>query len=182
MLVCDTRQVGAMVRYSLDPDIVLALTLYLRGEAALAGSRQQEAGLGLAVRSSTRVPVEAQFEARATRDAPGLHVRAAALLISNLPPIGLPADFRARGYVGGELASAFVDGQVWVEHPIVHIGNVVVTAGDEVWGAARCRAARYGDDRGDFQRPAACRGRQAIPPHRQSRSQISPAITLSEGF
>lgn len=182
-------QIGAVVRYRLAPDNLHALTLYLRGAAALAGAQQQEAAAGLAARPLSRVPVSAQIEARVTHDAAGTHVRPAAMLVSELAPIALPAGFRAEtyvqaGYVGGDFATAFVDGQMRIERRIAHIGKAVVAAGGGIWGGAQRDAARL--DAGpsasisDGRLRAAADWRFRLTGNAVPKS--GPALTVSAGF
>lgn len=182
-------QVGAVVRYRLAPDRIHSLAVYIRGAAALAAPGQQEAAIGLAARPAASVPLSAQAELRVTRDAAGTHLRPALALVSELPPLELPAKLRAEayvqaGYVGGDFASAFVDGQVRVERPIARIGRADVMAGGAVWGGAQRDAARL--DAGptasisDGQLRAAADWRFRLAGDAQPGS--GPAITLSAGF
>jgi hypothetical protein len=111
----------------------------LRVSAALAGAREQEAALGLSARPLPRLPLRLAVEARASETASGSELRVATYAVTELPAFRLPLGARGEvyaqgGYVGGEFATAFVDGQVRAERPIARIGNAEVSLGAGAWG------------------------------------------------
>lgn len=187
-------QTGMVLRYRLDRTSPHRPSLYLRASAALDGSREQEAALGLAARPIARLPVLAMAEARATRTPAGTRLRPAAALVTELPVAALPLGLRAEaygqgGWVGGAGATAFVDGQLRLEKPLARLAGADLSAGGGLWGGAQNGASRL--DAG----PSA---RLTLHPTRQSTVRVAadwrfrvagkaapqsgPAITLSAGF
>lgn len=187
-------QAGMVLRYRLDRTSPNRPALYLRASAALDGSREQEAALGLAARPISRLPVLAMAEARATRTPTGPRLRPAAALVTELPVAALPLGLRAEaygqaGWVGGTGATGFVDGQLRVERPLAKFAGGEFSAGGGLWGGAQKDASRL--DAG----PSA---RLTLHPTRQSTVRVAadwrfriagkaapqsgPAITLSAGF
>ena len=145
-------QLGAVLRYRLKagPHGVAA---YARATAAVNGSGERELAVGLSARPLADVPVIAAVEWRASRftaanhASGGTHLRPAVLAITQLPPIGLRSGTRAEfyaagGYVGGAGATAFVDGQMRVDHPVARFGSVELRGGGGAWGGAEQGAGR----------------------------------------
>ncbi len=122
-------------------------SVFLRTTAALNGSNEREAALGLSARPFGRIPVVLAGEARLTF-APGRSmVRPAVFAVTELPPFALPLGFRGEayaqgGYVGGKFATAFADGQLRVDHRMVSIGASELRMGGGVWGGAQKGASR----------------------------------------
>lgn len=140
-------QAGAVIRYRLDPASEHRPSAYLRGSAALDGFREEEVALGLSARPVAGLPVVAAAEARVNRQAAGTHVRPAAFVYTELPPVKLPLGARAEiygqaGYVGGNFATAFADGQVRADRPVVRLGDAELRAGGGVWGGAQKGTSR----------------------------------------
>lgn len=140
-------QAGAVVRYRLAPTSQHRPTLYLRGSAALNGSREHEAALGASARPIAGLPVAAAIEGRVNRQPSGTRVRPAAFAYTELPPVALPGGSRGElyaqaGYVGGNFASAFVDGQLRVDRRVLQLGRGELRAGGGVWGGAQKGASR----------------------------------------
>ena len=140
-------QAGAVIRYRLASESVLQPYAYLRGSAALAGAREQEIAAGVSARPLAGVPLRLAVEARIDETARGARLRPAAFAVTEFPPLRLPLSARAEvyaqgGYVGGDYATAFVDGQARVERPFAHIGGTELTAGAGAWGGAQKGAAR----------------------------------------
>jgi hypothetical protein len=140
-------QAGGVLRYRLAPRSSHRPAAYLRTTAALNGSDEQEAALGLSARPLAGVPIVAAAELRATRQQSGMRLRPAAMLITELAPIELPLGTRAEaygqaGYVGGRFATAFADGQLRVDRGVVRLGKGELRAGAGVWGGAQKGAHR----------------------------------------
>lgn len=140
-------QLGAVVRYRLAPQSAQRPALYLRGSAALNGSREREAALGLSVRPIAALPIAVAAEARANTQPSGTRVRPAAFAYTEFAPVDLPlaarAEFYAQaGYVGGNFASAFADGQLRVDRSLVRLGRGELRAGGGIWGGAQKGATR----------------------------------------
>ena len=137
-------QAGALLRYRLRPDSAVGSTAYLRATKALAAGRESELAAGLSARLIPSVPIAAHAELRATRGAVTTEVRPAAFLVTEFPPQDLPADLQAEtyfaaGYVGGDFATAFVDGQIRVDRELAQFDRGTFRAGAGVWGGAQKR-------------------------------------------
>lgn len=189
-----SSQTGAILRYRLAPADAHRPTLYLRGAAALNGTREQEAALGFAARPLARLPIAAMAELRATRDAQGTRARPAVALVTELPPQKLPFGFTGEaygqaGYVGGRAATAYVDGLIRAERPLGTVAGAEINAGGGAWGAKQRGASRVDvgpvasvrlrlGDTASARLEADWRFRVAGRAHPGS----GPALTLSAGF
>lgn len=187
-------QAGVVLRYRLAPSNPLRPTLYLRGSSALQAPRGEEVAAGFALRPLAGVPVAAMGELRATRSVGGkVVVRPAAALVSELPVQPLPFGLRAEayvqaGYVGGQDATPFVDGQARIERPLVRLGPAELRAGGGVWGGAQNGAQRL--DIGPTATLAVPVGPGGSRVSADWRFRVAgdaapgsgPAITLSAGF
>ncbi|HVR90826.1 MAG TPA: hypothetical protein VHG29_07020 [Novosphingobium sp.] len=186
-------QAGAVIRYRLAPGSEHRPTFYLRASTALRSPRDEEVAAGFAVRPLARIPVVATAELRATRFTGGETLRPALALVSEFPPLRLPLGARAEaygqaGYVGGKGATAFVDGQLRVDRPLLKMGRAELRAGGGAWGGAQHGASRV--DVG----PSATLGlplggggaRVALDWRFRVASDAAPAsgpaVTLSAGF
>lgn len=186
-------QAGAVLRYDLAPTNRARPRLYLRGSAALAGARERAIAAGFSLRPLREVPIRIAAETRVTESAFGTSLRPAVHAVTELPPIDLPFALRGEaylqaGYVAGSGATAFVDGQVRVERPIMRIGDSEIGAGAQASGGAQEGAARVDVGPalsatfriGDLRARLAADYRfriagGAVPPS-------GPALTLSAGF
>jgi hypothetical protein len=186
-------QAGAVVRYNLAPTSPLQPQAYLRGSAALAGPREREIAAGVSARPFPRVPLRLAVEARAGETARGTRLRPAAFAVTEFPPLRLPLGARAEvyaqgGYVGGEYATAFADGQVRVERPLAGRGETGLSAGAGVWGGAQRGAARLdiGPTAAVTFRLGEARGRIAADYRFRlagdAEPSSGPALTVSAGF
>ena len=103
--------------------------------------------LGLALRPIARLPVSLQGEARYT-SAPAAHaLRPAVLAVTELPPFTLPLGMRGEmygqaGYVGGNYATGFADGQLRVDHRVLRLGKADLRLGGGAWGGIQKGASR----------------------------------------
>lgn len=187
-------QAGAVIRYRMDPASPHRPAAYLRATAALNGSREQEAALGLSARPLPRMPLVAMAEARILREGQGVRVRPAVAVVSELPPQRLPLGFTGEayvqaGYIGGRGATGFVDGLVRAERPVASAAGFDLRAGGGAWGAKQRGAQRL-----DIGPVASVRFRlgsgtsvrlQADWRFRiggDARPGSGPALTLSAGF
>jgi hypothetical protein len=187
-------QAGAVLRYRLGPAGGHRPAAYLRTTAALDGSREREAALGLSARPLRGVPVSVAAELRATVQRGGTRARPAAMLVTELPPFALPYGIRGEaygqaGYVGGRNATAFVDAQLRIDRRVASLGRAEVRAGAGAWGGAQKGASRL--DLG----PAATMG-MGLGASASARLALDwrfrvtgdaapssgPALTLSAGF
>ncbi len=186
-------QVGAVVRYQLAPSGNHRPQAYLRGSAALQGAREAEAAVGLSARPLPRIPVRLAAEVRVADRATGSEVRPAAYAVTELPRVALPAGLTGEvylqgGYVGGDFATAFVDGQVRVDRRIAGADDVQLRAGAAMWGGAQDDAARLdvGPSAALTFRLGETRGRLAADYRFRVAGEATPAsgpaLTLSAGF
>lgn len=187
-------QAGVVLRYRLAPSSPLRPTLYLRGSSALQAPRGEEVAAGFALRPLARLPVAAMTEVRATRTISGhVVVRPAAALVSELPVQPLPFGLRAEayvqvGYVGGQDATPFADGQARIERPLARLGPAELRVGGGVWGGAQDGAQRL--DIGPTATLAVPVGPGGSRVSADWRFRVAgdaapgsgPAITLSAGF
>jgi hypothetical protein len=186
-------QAGAVLRYRLVPGDPHRPTAYLRASAALNGSGEREAAVGLSVRPVGRLPVIVAAEGRIGRLSGLTVVRPAVMAITELAPLPLPAKARAEaylqaGYVGGFGATPFVDGQAKADRELARLGPLELRAGGGVWGGAQRGAGRL--DAGPSvglslaQGPVAARMTLDWRFRIMGRAQPAsgPALTISAGF
>jgi len=140
-------QAGAVIHYRLKPDSAHRPAAYLRASQALAAGRESEVALGLSARPVRRIPLGVQAELRITKGAVRSEIRPAASVVTQIPPVQLPLGMRAQtyvaaGYVGGDFATAFVDGQARIETEVARFDLGRLRAGGGIWGGAQKGAAR----------------------------------------
>jgi hypothetical protein len=140
-------QAGAVLRYGLAPLSPHYPQAYLRASTALAGAREHEVALGLSIRPLRGAPLRMMVEARGSKTAFGSELRPAAYAVTELPPLRLPFGARGEayvqgGYVGGEFATPFVDGQIRAERAIAQIGSTELSFGAGVRGGAQKGSGR----------------------------------------
>jgi hypothetical protein len=186
-------QAGAVLRYSLAPASPLRPQTYLRANLALEGARDQEIAAGVSARPFGGVPLRLAVEARLGETGSGMQLRPAAFAVTEFPSFRLPLGARAEvyaqgGYVGGDYATAFADGQARVERPVVRIGQTELAAGAGVWGGAQQDTARLdiGPTAAITFRLGAGRGRVAADYRFRvagdAEPSSGPALTVSAGF
>ena len=140
-------QVGAVMRYWLDPRSGHSPVAYARVTKAISQGEEGDIALGAAARPIPMVPVALHAEARLSRNAGGTEVRPAAFAVTELAPAQLPLGLRAEayvqaGYVGGNFKTAFIDGQARVDRGLAQIGGAGLRLGAGVWGGAQEGAER----------------------------------------
>lgn len=140
-------QAGAVLRYQLNPESKRNASAFLRLTTALDQQRDREAALGVSARPIAKLPVSALAEVRLRQSSRGTEIRPAALAVTEVAPIELSSTTRAEfyaqgGYVGGDFATGFADGQVRVTREVgdFDLGEFRVGAG--AWGGAQRGAAR----------------------------------------
>lgn len=139
-------QAGGVLRYRLAPGPHRPAA-YARASAALNGSREREGALGLSARPLAGLPLVAAVEGRVYSRPGATRLRPAGFVYTELPPLRLPAGLRGElygqaGYVGGDFATAFADGQLRVERRILRLKRGELRAGGGVWGGAQKGASR----------------------------------------
>src|SRR5690606_7152545 len=117
---------GVVLRYALPDPGALRPQVYVRRARALAGSAEQEIGVGLSIHPIATIPVTVATELRANEGSFGTELRPAAYIVSAFPPVDLPLGLRGEaytqaGYVGGSSSTAYVDGQAKVERNLPHV-------------------------------------------------------------
>lgn len=191
-------QAGAVLRYRLLPASGHRPTAYLRASQALAGSRESEAALGLSARPLPGLPLAAAAELRLTRSGGRTLARPAAYAVTELPPFELPGGFTGEaylqaGYVGGDFATGFADGQLRAERKLFELGPAELHAGGGAWGGAQKGAARLDVGPGATLRLEFGEAPSRTVPARvsmdwrfrvagQAEPKSGPALTISAGF
>lgn len=140
-------QAGGVVNFRLAPGDRHAPKAYVRATQSLAGARESEAALGLSLRPLPALPVRTQAEMRFQRAGQRTEWRPAAFAVTELPPVDLPLSTRGEaylqaGYVGGDFATLFVDGQARVTRAVSDLGSARLEAGAGAWGGAQKGASR----------------------------------------
>lgn len=140
-------QAGAVLRYRLKPGSAARPAAYVRATKALAAAREIEVAAGLSVVPLRGIPIAAHAELRATRNGFSTEFRPAGFVVTEIPPVPLPLGLRgetylAAGYVGGDFATPFIDGQVRVDGEFARFDLGNLRAGAGVWGGAQKGAAR----------------------------------------
>ena len=187
-------QGGAVLRYRLAAASALQPTLYLRVTGAMDGSGEADSAFGFSARPIAGLPLTAAVEARVSRFSNGsTHLRPAAMVITELEPQPMPFAMRAEiygaaGYVGGPGATAFVDGQLRVDHHVATVGPSEIRAGGGVWGGAQQGASRV--DVGPTASIGLASGHAAARLRFDWRMRVAgdaaptsgPAVTIAAGF
>lgn len=140
-------QAGGVVNFSLTPTNRHLPRIYLRGTQALAGAREAEAAFGLSARPVPAIPVRAMAEVRIQRVGGDNRLRPAILAVTELEPVRLPLGTRGEtyaqvGYVGGDFATPFVDGQARITREVAEFDLGHLDVGSGVWGGAQKGAKR----------------------------------------
>ena len=140
-------QAGGVVRYHLAATSPLRPRVYLRASAALAGPREQEAALGISARPADRLPIRVAAEARVAENSGGTRIRPAAYAVTEVPPLRVPLGMTAEvyaqaGYVGGDFATAFADGQARLDRAVFQRRDTELSGGVGIWGGAQKGASR----------------------------------------
>lgn len=186
-------QVGAVVRYRIDPGSSHAPRLYTRATRALDGASETDVALGASARPLAFMPVRLAVEARVSETDAGTELRGAVFAVSELAPVPLPAGFTAEayvqgGYVTGKFATPFVDSQARISRELAGTGNFRLTAGGGAWGGAQDDAQRLdvGPSAGVSFRLGQARGRLSADYRFRvagnAEPSSGPALTLTAGF
>lgn len=186
-------QAGAVLRYRLKPGSAARPAAYVRATRALAAGRESEVAAGLSASLFRGIPIAAHGELRATRNAFTTELRPAGFVVTEIPPVPLPLGLRgetylAGGYVGGDFATAFVDGQIRIDGEIARFELGNLRAGAGVWGGAQKGAARLdvGPSASMNVKLGAVPARIAVDYRLRAAGDAEPgsgaAFTLSTGF
>ncbi|WP_052845695.1 hypothetical protein [Aurantiacibacter marinus] len=186
-------QIGAVMRYNLAPSSGHAPQLHLRASAALEGRREREVALGVSARPIPAIPVRLAAEARVSETDRRTELRGAAYAVGEFPPLNLPGGLTGEayvqgGYVTGDFATAFVDGQARITRELAGVDDFRLTAGAGAWGGAQEDAQRLdvGPTAGVSFRVGPARGRVSADYRFRvaggAEPSSGPALTLSAGF
>ncbi|WAT19137.1 hypothetical protein OZN62_06110 [Aurantiacibacter sp. MUD11] len=186
-------QVGAVVRYQLAPSSSHAPQLHLRATRALEGASETDVAAGISARPLGSIPVRLAAEARVSETDRGTELRGAAYAVSELPPVALPAGLTAEayvqgGYVTGEFATPFFDGQARITRQLAVGEDFRLTAGGAAWGGWQDDAERLdvGPSAGISFRVGEARGRLSADYRFRvagdAEPASGPALTLTAGF
>lgn len=186
-------QVGAVMRYNLAPSSGHAPQLHLRASSALEGRQERELAFGASARPIPGIPVRLAAEARVSETDRRTEPRVAAYAVSEFPPIDLPAGFSGEayvqgGYVTGDFATPFVDGQARITRELAGTDDFRLSAGAGAWGGAQEDAQRLdvGPSAGVNFRIGPARGRVSADYRFRvagdAQPSSGPALTLSAGF
>lgn len=140
-------QAGAMLRYRFGSGSQGAPFAYARATKALVSRGDAEFGLGMGMRPLAGVPVSVQGELRISETATGTLVRPVVLAVTELPPWRISDRIEAEayaqgGYIGGDYATPFADGQARVDRRMATVGGAELRLGAGSWGGAQEGAAR----------------------------------------
>lgn len=140
-------QAAGLLQYRLSRQERHDPRVYLRAYRALVENGEGELAAGLSARPLSDFPLRAHAEMRATRSGASWEARPAAFVSSELMPIELPAGAKAEfyfqgGYVGGDNATAFADGQAHVLKHVATFDLGELSVGAGAWGGAQKGAER----------------------------------------
>jgi hypothetical protein len=149
-------QIGANGQFRIAPSSGHDPRVYLRAYRALVTGGETEVAAGLSARPLGSVPLRFAAELRVTQNSfdrlEQTEVRPAVNVITELPPQRLPLGFRLEayagaGYVGGDAATPFVDGQASVTREVVSVDGPAnsrarLSLGAAAWGGAQEDAGR----------------------------------------
>jgi hypothetical protein len=145
-------QAGAVLQYRLAPAARRDPRLYARAYRALVRQGESEVALGASARPLGRVPLRLAGEVRVTDSAFGTALRPAAFAVTELAPLALPLETQLEayvqaGWVGGEGATGFADGQASLTREVEQVAATTANAarlriGAGAWGGAQDGAQR----------------------------------------
>lgn len=186
-------QIGAIMRYRLAPTSSHVPEAHLRATRALEGEQETDIAAGLSARPFPQVPVRLAAEARVTETDRGTELRGAAYAVSELPPVALPGGLTGEayvqgGYVSGEFATPFVDGQARITRELAGTEQFRLTAGAGAWGGAQDDGERLdvGPSAAVTFQLGAARGRVSADYRFRvagdAEPSSGPALTVTAGF
>lgn len=150
--VYGANQAGAVLQYRLAPSSRRDPRAYARAYRALVRQGESELALGVSARPVGRVPLRAAAELRFTDSPFGTVVRPAAYVVSEFAPLALPYGTRLEaygqaGWVGGDQATAFADGQASLTREVRIVAArshhaLRLSVGAGAWGGAQKGAER----------------------------------------
>ncbi|WP_284124559.1 hypothetical protein [Parerythrobacter aestuarii] len=185
------NQIGAVLRYRLGSKA--SPFLFARASQALVDQGETDLAVGAGFKPFARVPLTPQAELRVTETTGGTLLRPAAYVVTDLQPLAVTEEIEAEayaqaGYVGGDFATGFIDGQVRIEREAMRMGGSKVRVGAGAWGGAQKGAARL--DLGPTASVGARIGDVPVRLHLDYRLRLAGSaepgsgvtVTLSTGF
>lgn len=145
-------QVGANLQWRARPSSPHDPRVYARAYRALVERGENELALGASARPLPRVPIRFAGEVRVTDTPFTTELRPGILVVTEFVPAKLPFDLALEaygqgGYVGGEAATAFADGQIAVTREVARFGSglagpIRLSIGGGSWAGAQEGASR----------------------------------------
>jgi hypothetical protein len=140
-------QAGAMVRYRFADQSGSDPFAYARVSRALVAGGETEAAAGIGARPITGLPLTVQGELRVTDAQTRVLVRPVVLAVTELPVMRITDRIEAEayvqaGFIGGEYATGFADGQARIDRRMARIGGAEFRLGAGAWGGAQEGVAR----------------------------------------
>ncbi|NNC59553.1 MAG: hypothetical protein HKO05_06120 [Erythrobacter sp.] len=138
-------QAGLVARYFIGQS--RSAFVFARASKALDTGGETDLAVGGGIRPISSVPVVALTEMRGTHLQGSWHVRPAVTLVTELPPLSISEKtsleaYAQAGYVGGDFATPFADGQIRLERKLGNFGGAELRVGAGTWGGAQEGAAR----------------------------------------
>lgn len=150
--VYGASQLAANLQYRFAPQSSHDPRGYLRAYHALVRAGETELAAGLSARPVGALPLRLAGEMRATRTPRGTDYRPAGYAVTELQPQRLPFRFSlegygAAGYVGGDAATYFAEGQTALTREVVSFRGLNdqpmrLSVGGAAWGGAQRDAKR----------------------------------------
>ena len=150
--VYGASQAGANLQYRIAPQSQHDPRAYIRAYRAFVAQPETEAAIGVSAKPAGSVPLRVAAEIRVTDGAFGADIRPATYAVTELAPQTLPLSGRLEvyagaGYVGGDAATPFVDGQVAVTGEVTQYSGLTddpvrLSLGAGAWGGAQDDASR----------------------------------------
>lgn len=145
-------QVGANLQWRARPSSPHDPRVFARAYRAMVRRGENEISLGASARPVPSIPVRVLGELRVTDGVLRTELRPAAFAVTEIAPQKLPFDltleaYAQGGYVGGDSATGFADGQIAVTREVARVdsgfaGPVRFSIGGGAWGGAQKGAHR----------------------------------------
>lgn len=140
-------QAGAMVRYRFTDQSPRDPFAYARVSRALVEGGEAEVAVGIGARPILGLPLTLQGELRLTDARTRALVRPVILAVTEFPVARITERIEAEayvqaGYIGGDYATGFADGQARIDRRMAKIGSAELRLGAGAWGGAQEGATR----------------------------------------
>jgi hypothetical protein len=145
-------QIGANLQWRARPSSPHDPRAYARAYRALVERGESELAIGASARPLPSVPIRVAGEVRVTDGPFTTELRPGVLAVTEFAPVELPFElaleaYAQGGYVGGDAATAFADGQLAVTREVAQFGSgpsgpMRLSIGGGAWGGAQEGASR----------------------------------------